>query len=187
MLLRRQARRDEVPQLPRVVKRGYPTHPCPGQRPGSVHDPLQYRLEVEALVDTKTRLTQPGQAVSQRVDLSSEFVGLAHTPTFVATETLPGHGSQQPPSGHRRHHPTNLLPASTGPQAGPDIQYFSPKSQGNTHSQHRRPHRRPRHHPMPQRGALHPRGDPGAVPNFVPGFVVASLLFGVSLFDVPAL
>ena len=38
----------------------------PGQRPGPVRNALQYRVEVDALVDAQAGLAQPGEAVSRQ-------------------------------------------------------------------------------------------------------------------------
>ena len=47
----------------------------PGQRTGAVYDPLQNAVEVEAPVDAKAGLAQPGEAVPQRLIFSPQLVG----------------------------------------------------------------------------------------------------------------
>ena len=65
-----QPRAEEALQLPRLPDCRDHAVAGPRQQPGRVQHPLQHRLEVETLVDTQTRLAQPGKTRPQRPDLS---------------------------------------------------------------------------------------------------------------------
>ena len=77
-LFRSQPGGDEVLYPPRLVQQGDDAVAGAGQRAGAVQDPLQHRVEVEALVDAQAGLAQPGQPVPQLRYLPLKIVCLFH-------------------------------------------------------------------------------------------------------------
>ena len=73
-----EARRQEVLYLRRIVKEHNHAVQRARQRAGAVQDALQHRVEVEAFVDPKVGLVQPGQALTQRSYLSIALVHVLH-------------------------------------------------------------------------------------------------------------
>ena len=64
-LLGGQPGREELLHPAGVVQQHKRPVAGPGQRTGAVHKRLEHPAEIQALVDTQTRLAQPGQAVSE--------------------------------------------------------------------------------------------------------------------------
>ena len=81
---------EEVLYPSRIVEEG--DHPVAGsrQRPGGVQDPLQHRVQVEALVDAEAGLAQPGQPVPQRRYLPVALIGVLQlfTPHSTVSDPL---------------------------------------------------------------------------------------------------
>ena len=77
-LLRAHARGEEVLHAAVIVVEGHHAVASVGERPGGVQDSLQYGVELQALVDAKAGLAQPGQTLPQRLILSLQPVGLVH-------------------------------------------------------------------------------------------------------------
>ena len=73
-----EARRQKVLYLRRIVKEHNDAVQRARQRAGAVQDALQHRVEVEAFVDAKVGLVQPGQALTQRFHLSVALVHFLH-------------------------------------------------------------------------------------------------------------
>ena len=100
---------EEVPNPSRIVEEG--DHPVAGagQRPGGVQDPLQHRVQVQALVDAEAGLAQPGQPVPQRLILLRQVVGVLQLFTSIGlwkarysglSRTGPMEGMDSGPRGH---------------------------------------------------------------------------------------
>ena len=73
MLFRSQAGGDEVLELSRLIKGRDPAVAGAGQRAGALHNFTQNGIDIEALADAQTGLAQPGEALSQRLDLYSQL------------------------------------------------------------------------------------------------------------------
>ena len=85
-LFRSQPGGDEVLYPPRLIQQGDDAVAGPGQRAGAVQDPLEHRVEVEALVDAQAGLAEPGQPVPQLRYLPRLIVCLVH---FAPRNGLP--------------------------------------------------------------------------------------------------
>ena len=79
---------EEVLYPSRIVEERNHTVACAGQGPGTVQDTLQHRLEVEALIDAKAGLAQPGEAVPQGRYLPFTLFGAVHVPNLYSVWTI---------------------------------------------------------------------------------------------------
>ena len=64
-LLCAHAGEEEVLEAAGIVGQGDGAVAGAGERPGRVHDPLEHRVEVQALVDAETGLAEESQALLQ--------------------------------------------------------------------------------------------------------------------------
>ena len=75
VFFRRQAGGYGVLELPGLVEGDNPAVAGTSQRPGAVYDLLQDGVQIQALIDAKAGLNQPGQAVPENLYLWVVLVG----------------------------------------------------------------------------------------------------------------
>ena len=86
VLFRSQAGGDEVLELSRLIKGRDPAVAGTGQRAGALHNFMQNGIDIEALADAQTGLAQPGEALSQRLDLYSQLDAWLQFPTLAGLD-----------------------------------------------------------------------------------------------------
>ena len=70
---------EEFLYPPPIVQEGDDPVAGAGQRPGAVQDPLEHRLEVQALVDAQAGLAEAGQPLPQGVVFQGQIPGVTHS------------------------------------------------------------------------------------------------------------
>ena len=93
VLFRGQPGGYKVLYLPRILQEGDDAVARPGQGAGAVQDPMEHRVEVEALVDAQAGLAEAGQPVPQLRNLPRLIVCLFHFPPRIGLPTTAGYPS----------------------------------------------------------------------------------------------